>query len=250
MLLLFALAATACSSTVVGQAASPSTSPSVGGLSQAPPSPQSGPILVPGKTYVATASTSKLNLSPHPFQATGATSTFPSTNAFGQRVSFPVDRVKGDAAGEPWVLIQLGVKPNESEAWVPRREVSIATVRDRIVVDLSQRTLRLYVGNNLQEHFSVGVGQPQWPTTPGSFFVWAKVPQANPYGPYGVYALGLSGFSTVLTDWPGGGRMAIHGTSNPADRGQAVSHGCVRVYNPDMEKLKQVPMGTPVLIKR
>jgi lipoprotein-anchoring transpeptidase ErfK/SrfK len=82
----------------------------------------------------------------------------------------------------------------------------------------------------------------------GTFYVWAQVPQASPFGPYGVFALGLSGFSPVLKDWPGGGRMAIHGTSDPADQGQMVSHGCVRVYNPDMTLLKHVPMGTPVVI--
>jgi len=248
--LLLVLAATACS-VAAGQAASPLPTPSVGAAAPASSSlPPPGPILAPGKTYVATPTTPKLNLALHPFKATGPTSTFSSTNAFGQKVSFLVDRAKRDAAGDPWVLIQLGVKPNESTAWVPGREVSLSPVRDRIVVDLSQRTLRLYVGNKLKEHFSVGVGQPQWPTTPGSFYVWAKVPEGDPYGPYGVYALGLSGFSTVLTEWPGGGRMAIHGTSNPADRGQAVSHGCVRVYNPDMTILKSVPMGTPVVIKR
>jgi lipoprotein-anchoring transpeptidase ErfK/SrfK len=75
------------------------------------------------------------------------------------------------------------------------------------------------------------------------------LPQASPAGPYGVFALGLSGFSQVIKDWPGGGRMAIHGTSNPADRGQMVSHGCVRVFNDDMVNLKQVPMGTPVVIR-
>ena len=43
--------------------------------------------------------------------------------------------------------------------------------------------------------------------------------------------------------------MAIYGTANAGDRGQMVSHGCVRVYNDDMVKLRQVPMGAPVLIK-
>jgi lipoprotein-anchoring transpeptidase ErfK/SrfK len=64
-----------------------------------------------------------------------------------------------------------------------------------------------------------------------------------------VYVLGISGFSTVFTDWPGGGRMAIHGTATASDRGQAVSHGCVRVFNSDMRKLRNVPLGTPVVIQ-
>jgi lipoprotein-anchoring transpeptidase ErfK/SrfK len=80
--------------------------------------------------------------------------------------------------------------------------------------------------------------------------VWVKIRYASPYQPYGIAALGLSGFSPVLSEWPGGGRMAIHGTSNPSDRGHAVSHGCVRVFNDDLRSLLDVPLGTPVLITR
>ena len=121
-------------------------------------------------------------------------------------------------------------------------------VRQRIVVDLSERTLRYYRDGKLADRFDVGIGRPETPTAQGTFYVWAQVPQASPTGPYAVFALGLSGFSQVIKDWPGGGRMAIHGTSNPGDRGHMVSHGCVRVFNDDMVGLKHVPMGTPVII--
>jgi lipoprotein-anchoring transpeptidase ErfK/SrfK len=80
--------------------------------------------------------------------------------------------------------------------------------------------------------------------------VWAHVPQASPTGPYGAYALGLSGFSDVLTDWPGGGRFAIHGTPYRANTGLKVSHGCIRVFNPDVTTLRDIPLGTPVVISR
>jgi lipoprotein-anchoring transpeptidase ErfK/SrfK len=53
----------------------------------------------------------------------------------------------------------------------------------------------------------------------------------------------------VLSDWPGGGRAAIHGTAVATDRGQKVSHGCIRVFNKDMKKLEKLPLGTPVLIQ-
>jgi hypothetical protein len=52
-----------------------------------------------------------------------------------------------------------------------------------------------------------------------------------------------------VTEWPGGGRMALHGTDDPDDRGHEVSYGCVRIYNPQMLRLQDVPMGTPVLIR-
>ena len=78
--------------------------------------------------------------------------------------------------------------------------------------------------------------------------MWVKIRYASPYQPYGIAALGLSGFSPVLSEWPGEGRMAIHGTSSPSDRGNAVSHGCVRVLNSDLKSLLDVPLGTPVEI--
>jgi lipoprotein-anchoring transpeptidase ErfK/SrfK len=43
--------------------------------------------------------------------------------------------------------------------------------------------------------------------------------------------------------------MAIHGTIDPSHLGRDVSHGCVRVLNPQMLELRDVPLGTPVLIR-
>ena len=46
-----------------------------------------------------------------------------------------------------------------------------------------------------------------------------------------------------------GDGYALHGTNNPASIGQAVSHGCVRLRNEDIERLyNMVPLGTPVYI--
>jgi lipoprotein-anchoring transpeptidase ErfK/SrfK len=170
-------------------------------------------------------------------------------NPLGKRLVFLIDaerRVKG----RRWLRIFLADRPNESTAWVPKRAVQLVPLQDRIKIDLSSRTLELYKSDKLVDRFSVGIGQDQWPTPTGTYFVWARVPQPRSTGPYGVFALGLSAFSPVLTDWPGGGRVAIHGTADASDRGVAVSHGCVRVFNRDMEKLKVVPLGTPVTITR
>ena len=46
-----------------------------------------------------------------------------------------------------------------------------------------------------------------------------------------------------------GDGYALHGTNKPESIGQAVSHGCVRLRNEDIEKLyEMVPVGTPVYI--
>jgi len=46
-----------------------------------------------------------------------------------------------------------------------------------------------------------------------------------------------------------GNGYALHGTNQPASIGHAVSHGCVRLRNADIEKLyDMVTVGTPVYI--
>jgi len=46
-----------------------------------------------------------------------------------------------------------------------------------------------------------------------------------------------------------GDGYGIHGTNKPETVGQAVSHGCVRMRNDDIERLfEMVPVGTPVFI--
>jgi lipoprotein-anchoring transpeptidase ErfK/SrfK len=41
----------------------------------------------------------------------------------------------------------------------------------------------------------------------------------------------------------------MHGTPFESNKGQAVSHGCVRVYNADLKTMRDLPLGTPVIIR-
>jgi lipoprotein-anchoring transpeptidase ErfK/SrfK len=175
---------------------------------------------------------------------------FSTRNPVGQTLQFLVAKTARDPNGDPWLRILLPIRPNGAAGWVRMGAVTVQRLQQRIVVDLSDRTLRHYRNGQVENVFSVGIGRPETPTAVGTFYAWAHVPQASPTGPYGVFALGISGFSPVLKDWPGGGRMAIHGTANPGDRGQMVSYGCIRVFNDDMVDLRRVPLGTPVIIKR
>jgi len=151
--------------------------------------------------------------------------------------------------GERWLQVQLPIRPNGAAAWARQSDVRLVPRYDELKVDLSKRMLEHYRDGELIDRFRVGIGQPRYPTALGTFYVWQKVNFDEWYGPYGIYALGLSGFSPVLSDWPGGGRMAIHGTGDPSDRGREVSHGCIRVYNVGMKLLRRIPLGTPVVIK-
>jgi lipoprotein-anchoring transpeptidase ErfK/SrfK len=222
-------------------AASQTPSPSV-----AEPLP---PLLGRG-TYVAATAARKIIVFREPDTAT-ADFVLDTRNPFGQRTSMLVVGARRDAEGDPWYEVSLPIRPNGSTGWMRGYELRLRRAEDRVVIDLSDRTLHRFHGGALVDRYSVAVGTPDSPTTTGTFFVWAQVPQSNPYGSYGIYALGLSGFSDTYTEWEGSnGRIAIHGTSDPSDRGQRVSHGCIRVYNADMASLTDLPMGTPVVIRR
>jgi lipoprotein-anchoring transpeptidase ErfK/SrfK len=84
-------------------------------------------------------------------------------------------------------------------------------------------------------------------TPVGHFYVAARfVPYNDPF--LGVFAVETSAYSK-LTEWPGGGVVGIHGTSEPQLLGQAVSHGCVRVSNVTAAALvKLAPLGTPITV--
>ena len=252
VLAIVALVATACAGAAAVVPAAASSEP------MAPPLLTLAPHLtehvglapvLPKGTFVVRSRTPTLVVWHGPSTESGPRFRFPSRNPVGQTLSFLVTSTARDDGGARWLRILLPIRPNEAAGWVRMSAVTTHRVHQRIVVDLSQRRLRYYRDGELADRFSVGIGAVTTPTAVGRFYVWAQVPQASATGPYGIFALGLSGFSTVLKDWPGGGRMAIHGTSNPADRGQMVSHGCVRVYNADMARLKHVPLGTPVEIR-
>ena len=62
-------------------------------------------------------------------------------------------------------------------------------------------------------------------------------------------AFGTSARSSVLTEWPDGGFVGIHGTDAPQLIPGRVSHGCIRLRNPDILRLARLmPVGTPVTI--
>lgn len=173
---------------------------------------------------------------------------FDIANPWHQRVPMLVEQRARDDEGEKWLRVQLPIAPNGTSGWVRGDEVDVHPRRHLLVVDLSRRTISHFVQGELADRFLVGIGRPDAPSARGTFFVWAKVPQADPGGPYGSFVLGLSGMAPI-SEWTGTGRMAVHGTVDASDRGRRISAGCIRVYNPELDTLRSVPLGTPVVIR-
>jgi lipoprotein-anchoring transpeptidase ErfK/SrfK len=99
---------------------------------------------------------------------------------------------------------------------------------------------------------TVGVGRPGSPTPLGRFAVTDKL-SGGAYGPYyGCCILALSAHQPNLPPgWPGGDRIAIHGTNDPGSIGAATSAGCPHALDVDLRVLmRRVPLGTPVFVRR
>ena len=149
-----------------------------------------------------------------------------------------------------WVEVSLPIRPNGSTGWVRASDLDLAVLDFAIFVDLSDRSLRLEQGDEVVLETQVAVGSPHNPTPTGNYFVTDIVALADPGGPWGPFALGLSAFSDTITEFNGGnGIIGIHGTNRPASIGEPVSLGCVRVPNEIAAQLAElVKLGTPVEI--
>ncbi|MBW4648473.1 MAG: L,D-transpeptidase [Kastovskya adunca ATA6-11-RM4] len=147
----------------------------------------------------------------------------------------------------------LATTPSE----LPQSDFSTSTVKQstRLELSLSRRQVTLYQGTTPIKSYPVAVGRPGWETPTGNFQVrqmlrnptwihpWTDkaIPGGDPKNPLGRYWIG---FWTDGNNWIG-----FHGTPNPETVGTAASHGCVRMYNKDIEELfNQVDMETVVTV--
>jgi lipoprotein-anchoring transpeptidase ErfK/SrfK len=116
-----------------------------------------------------------------------------------------------------------------------------------VIVTRSTFDLDVYLQNTFLKHFKVGLGAEQ--STPlGEWVVETKLKNPtyhparggriiaadDPENPLGERWIGLKG---VAGEAKGQERYGIHGTIEPDSIGRAVSLGCIRMHNPDVELL-------------
>jgi hypothetical protein len=140
--------------------------------------------------------------------------------------------------GRVWYQVRLTGRPNGRTGWVDG--VRLQWIRDEgtiaLDLDLSQRRIRVQRDGHTVRSFPVAVGKPGAPTPRGRFYLTAAWHPAEAL--YGRWAIETSAGASI-TDWPGGGVIGIHGTNQPWLIGQAVSHGCIRMRNADVMKLRR-----------
>jgi hypothetical protein len=155
-------------------------------------------------------------------------------------------QVKGNVT---WYRVRLPILPNNSTGYVRAAYLgTLYTVHTHLYVDRSKLTATLMRDGKPVFKTGVGVGRSYWPTPRGEFYVRSKLTGfGDPV--YGPIAFGTSARSAVLTDWPGGGFVGIHGTNQPEILPGRVSHGCIRMQNAAILKLARLmPVGTPLTV--
>lgn len=152
--------------------------------------------------------------------------------------------------GITWIKVRLPMRPNGTTGWVERESLGpLIALRTHLTVVRGKRATLRKAGKVIWSA-PVGTGAPGTPTPAGRFWVREKfrVP-ASARSSYGPYAFGTAAYS-VLSEWPRGGVVGIHGTSQPGLIPGRPSHGCIRVRNPEVSRLyRLMPVGTPILIR-
>lgn len=142
---------------------------------------------------------------------------------------------------------------------LPSRRVKPAVTRlpNAIIIDRGNFRLTLWKHRGGTQTYPIAVGMPGHATPVGNFRVIEK--QVNPtwFPPDSPWAAGLGPVppgpgNPLGTRWIGTSAPAIgiHGTPVPSSIGTRASHGCIRMYIRDVERLySQVELGTPVYIR-
>jgi lipoprotein-anchoring transpeptidase ErfK/SrfK len=107
-----------------------------------------------------------------------------------------------------------------------------------IVIDIEKRNLVLYKDDVEFKRYPVAVGKSSTPSPLGE---WKIVHKGTHWGGgFGTRWMGLN------VPW---GTYGIHGTNKPGSIGTYASHGCIRMFNKNVEELYPlVPVGTRVKI--
>jgi lipoprotein-anchoring transpeptidase ErfK/SrfK len=148
--------------------------------------------------------------------------------------------------GALWYRLSLPGKPNGARGWIPADAAEVRAVANRIVVRLGTRRLevRRIRDGRLLLRTVVAIGAAGSPTPLGrDFYVQSAFVPTDSF--YGRFALETTAYARV-TDWPTD-VVGIHGTNHPELLGQAVSHGCIRLANDAVVRLRRLaPLGTPI----
>ena len=168
----------------------------------------------------------------------------------GGQTILPVIGHAATKRGADWLQVMLPGRPNGRTGWISKRGTIAEATSWHVVVKTATRQVLVYNKGRVVQSFGAIVGKPSTPTPHGKFYVEESIRmRADAAG--APFALATSARSNVLQEFEGGpGQIALHGVGNIGGTiGTAVSHGCVRLANPDVSWLAaHLGPGVPVTI--
>ena len=142
-----------------------------------------------------------------------------------------------------WDEIDVPGRPNGQTGWVESSWLGpVKTSHTLILVNTSAEKLFLYRAGKLIFTAPVGTGNiaNNTATPPGHFWIDEAFPSSSPF--YGPWAFGTTDYAND-TEFPDGSIVGVHGTNEPWLIPGDPSHGCVRLKNPYILRLKQLLGG-------
>jgi lipoprotein-anchoring transpeptidase ErfK/SrfK len=131
----------------------------------------------------------------------------------------------------------------------------LAVSETRLIVDLSDRQVYFYKNGDLVANYEVAVGRSGWETPTGEFNVINKQTDPVWQHPFTKEVIAAGSGNPLGSRWigfwsDGEQQIGFHGTNEEDLIGQAVSHGCIRLRETDIQELFElVRIDTPVLIR-
>ena len=125
------------------------------------------------------------------------------------------------------------------------------TMSSEIIINIPSYTIEYYENNKLIKEYPVAIGKPSTPTPLGLFYIIDKEIDPSWYPPERNGDVVSSGPDNPLGyRWMGfEGNYGIHGTNAPWSIGSAISNGCIRMHEENVEELfLQIEYNTPVYI--
>jgi len=186
-----------------------------------------------------------------------------ATSAQAQDLIFPFNLFQGHAAQQSSAAQQTSLPTDLQENVQPTRQLvddPTGQTAGNITIDTSTKYLYLSLGDGKAMRYGVGVGRDgfhwtghvyiarkaEWPDWTPPEAMLERRPELPTYmaggidNPLGARAL-------YLFNGNGDTQFRIHGTNEPDTIGHAVSSGCIRMLNIDVEDLyNRVKVGTKV----
>lgn len=152
---------------------------------------------------------------------------------------------KKNKVSEQWLI-----RINKNQKLIAGKSILLPTSKYDLVINKEEKKLLWIRSGELLRTYPVAVGKQGTETPEGEFEIAHKV--KNPIWYFMKEQIQPGDPKNLLgTRWLGLNRKGygIHGTKAAGNVGKAVSHGCVRMKNKDIEELFDwVPIGTKVTI--